>query len=100
MQRRKTTTHPKGSRSPSTLSAPVATVVRHKCGTSPFDHVWLNVDCCGLFCAGLTYGLHMYGTYVVTVVLLPPWMSYTLEGVRRVSTICELILMWAMLAVD
>mmetsp|Transcript_5136 Transcript_5136/g.9759 ORF Transcript_5136/g.9759 Transcript_5136/m.9759 type:complete len:395 (-) Transcript_5136:104-1288(-) len=66
-------------------SPPTATVVRHKCGTSPFDRHWLNWDCCGLFCAGLTYGLHIYGCYTVTQVLLPPWMSYTVDGVRWLS---------------
>eukprot|EP00522_Entomoneis_paludosa_P002469 CAMPEP_0172467598 /NCGR_PEP_ID=MMETSP1065-20121228/59370_1 /TAXON_ID=265537 /ORGANISM="Amphiprora paludosa, Strain CCMP125" /LENGTH=88 /DNA_ID=CAMNT_0013224781 /DNA_START=42 /DNA_END=305 /DNA_ORIENTATION=+ len=25
-----------------------ATVRRQFCGTGPFDHHWLNVDCCGL----------------------------------------------------
>lgn len=75
------------SSSPSIVSTspPVAIVVRHKCGTSPFDRHWLNWDCCGLFCAGLTYGLHIYGCYTVTRVLLPPWMSYTVDGVRRLS---------------
>jgi hypothetical protein len=65
-----------------------ATVVRRQCGTSPFDKHWLNVDCCGLFCAGFTYWLHLYGCYAVCFVLLPPWMSYEEdgeEGVRRVS---------------
>jgi hypothetical protein len=69
-------------------NVPVANVVRHKCGTSPFDSMWLNWDCCGLFCAFFTYGLHLYGVYTVTQVLLPPWMSYQDEEfhVRRVSS--------------
>lgn len=29
--------------------------------------------------------LHFYGVYAVTVVLLPPWMSYTVDGVRSLS---------------
>lgn len=52
-----------------------ATVVRRRCGTSPFDRHWLNLDCCGLFCAGITYWLHLYGCYAVCNVLIPPWMS-------------------------
>ena len=64
----------------------VATVKRNKCGTSPFDENWLNMDCCGLFCAGITYGLHFYGVYAVCLVLLPPWMSTTDEdGVRSLT---------------
>jgi hypothetical protein len=57
-------------------SVPIATVVRHKFGTGPFDKIWLNKDCCGLVCAGITYMLHFYGCYAVTTILLPPWMSY------------------------
>lgn len=64
----------------------VASVVRSKCGTSPFDEHWLNKDCCGLFCAGLTYLLHLYGIHAVCNVLIPPWMSYkTEDGVRHLS---------------
>jgi hypothetical protein len=74
-----------------TTNVPVATVVRHKCGTSPFDSMWLNWDCCGLFCAFFTYGLHLYGVYTVTQVLLPPWMSYQDEEHhdRHVSLRCR-----------
>lgn len=56
---------------------PIATVKRNSCGTGPFDRHWLNLDCCGLFCAGFTYMLHCYGVYAVCVVLIPPWMSTT-----------------------
>lgn len=68
-------------------AVPSATVVRHLCGTSPFDKYWINWDCCGLFCAAMTYGLHIYGCYSVTQVLLPPWMSTKVDGVRSVSII-------------
>ena len=54
----------------------VATVHRRRCGTGPFDETWLNLDCCGLFCAAVTYGLHLYGCYAVVYILLPPWMSH------------------------
>lgn len=64
-----------------------ATVLRKKWGTGPFDENWLNVDCCGLFCALMTYGLHVFGCYAVCVVLIPPWMSYIGEnGVRIITT--------------
>lgn len=64
----------------------VATVIRKKCGTSPFDEHWLNVDCCGLICASITYLLHLYGIHVVCNLLIPPWMSYkTEDGVRHLS---------------
>ena len=67
-------------------SVPVATVKRRKWGTGPFDENWLNRDCCGLFCALVTYGLHCYGVYAVCLVLLPPWMSQTDdEGFRHVT---------------
>jgi len=56
---------------------PLATVKRRKFGTSPFDENWLNMDCCGLFCALVTYLLHFYGIYTVCWILLPPWMSYS-----------------------
>ena len=70
-----------GSPSKTSLKSPknniaVATVHRRNCGTSPFDRHWLNLDCCGLFCAAFTYALHLYGCYAVTHILLPPWMSY------------------------
>lgn len=64
---------------------PIATVKRRKCGTSPFDEHWLNLDCCGLFCAVLTYGLHVYGCYAVCWVLIPPWMSTTEDDVRHLT---------------
>ena len=64
----------------------VASVVRRSCGTSPFDRHWLNVDCCGLFCASLTYMLLLYGAHAVCNILIPPWMSYkTDDGIRHVS---------------
>jgi hypothetical protein len=66
---------------------PVATVRRNKCGTGPFDQNWLNVDCCGLFCAGITYCLHLYGVYSVCLVLLPPWMSTTDDQGTRSLTL-------------
>lgn len=53
-----------------------AHVKRNFCGTGPFDKHWFNVDCCGIICALLTYGLHAYGVYCVCFVLIPPWMSY------------------------
>jgi len=63
-----------------------ATVKRNYCGTGAFDKNWLNMDCCGLFSAGLTYALHAYGVYAVCFVMLPPWMSEditTEEGTSR-----------------
>ena len=63
-----------------------ATVRRNECGTRPFDARWLNLDCCGLACAGVTYALHAYGLYAFCFVLLPPWLSETDEdGYREVS---------------
>lgn len=63
-----------------------AKVKRARFGTGPFDQHWLNMDCCGLFCAGLTYMLHLYGVYAVCLILIPPWMSTVDEdGVRTLS---------------
>jgi len=67
-------------------SFPIATVSRRKCGTSPFDKNWLNFDCCGLTCAVFAYLFHLYGIYVVCFVLIPPWMSYAKDGIRKRST--------------
>ena len=53
----------------------IAKVKRNKFGTSPFDEQWLNLDCCGLICASLTYLLHFYGMYSFGWILLPPWFS-------------------------
>lgn len=70
-----------------TADAPaVARVQRNFCGTGPFDKHWLNLDCCGLFCALMTYGLHVYGVYAVCLVLLPPWMSHTDEATKIRTT--------------
>jgi len=71
----------------STQPVAVARVRRNFCGTGPFDRHWLNLDCCGLFCALLTYGLHLYAIYAITMILLPPWMSYKDEttGERHMS---------------
>ena len=72
---------------PTVNSLPFATVHRRKFGTSPFDEYWLNVECCGLFCALLTYCLHFYGVYAVCWILIPPWMSYIgTDGIRKVSS--------------
>ena len=75
---------------PSSASAASTTktakVKRNRFGTGPFDEHWLNLDCCGLFCATLTYLLHLYGVYAVCLVLIPPWMSTVDEdGVRTIS---------------
>lgn len=82
-----TTTNANASTSTNPTPTATATVVRRTFGTGPFDKYWLNMDCCGLFCAGLTYALHFYGVYAVTSVLIPPWMSYTIEGTRSVSIV-------------
>ncbi|KAL3924608.1 MAG: hypothetical protein SGILL_000937, partial [Bacillariaceae sp.] len=75
---------PPGSSSP--RPPIVATVKRNKFGTGPFDEHWLNMDCCGLFCAMITYGLHVYGVYATCMILIPPWMSSVSEdGVRTIS---------------
>ncbi|KAG7362191.1 DHHC palmitoyltransferase [Nitzschia inconspicua] len=64
----------------------VATVKRNKYGTGPFDENWLNMDCCGLVCASITYMLHLYGVYATCLILIPPWMSTVSEdGIRTIS---------------
>lgn len=71
---------------PAAAATPTATVKRRKYGTGPFDENWLNLDCCGLICAMVTYGLHLYAIYAVCLILLPPWMSETdPEGVRHLT---------------
>jgi len=60
-----------------------ATVRRRKFGTGPFDESWLNVDCCGLTCACVTYALHAYAVYTVCFIMIPPWMSVKGEDGER-----------------
>jgi hypothetical protein len=64
----------------------VAKVKRSKFGTSPWDENWLNLDCCGLFCAAVTYMLHVYGVYATCVILIPPWMSTVDKDGKRTIT--------------
>ena len=63
----------KGKQKKGTIA--IATVKRNTFGTRPFDKYWLNLDCCGLICATLTYCLHLYGIYSFGWILLPPWFS-------------------------
>jgi len=66
-----------------------ATVKRNTWGTQPFDKHWLNLDCCGLVCASLTYMLHVYGVYSFGWILLPPWFSVMDEdGYRELTFGC------------
>jgi len=66
-----------------------ATVKRNTWGTQPFDKHWLNLDCCGLVCASLTYMLHAYGVYSFGWILLPPWFSVMDEdGYRELTFGC------------
>ena len=69
----------------------IAKVKRNKFGTSPFDDQWLNLDCCGLICASLTYMLHLYGMYSFGWILLPPWFSVMDEDGYREVCICCLV---------
>lgn len=82
----------KGSSTSSNAKVSIATVKRNNCGTQPFDKHWLNLDCCGLICAGITYCLHMYGIYSFGWVLLPPWFSVMDEdGYREVRIVVSLL---------
>eukprot|EP00804_Cyclotella_cryptica_P013834 CCRYP_018171-RA/>CCRYP_018171-RA protein AED:0.08 eAED:0.08 QI:62/1/1/1/0.33/0.5/4/849/588 len=64
----------------------VATVRRPLFGTSPFARNWLNVDCCGLVCAGLTYALHGFGCYAFGWILVPSgWTLVDEDGNRELS---------------
>jgi palmitoyltransferase len=44
-------------------------------GTTQNAKYWLNPDCCGLFCAGITWFLHIWAAYTLVVRLLDPWMG-------------------------
>jgi ribosomal protein L40E len=69
----------------------IATVKRYTCGTRPFDKYWLNLDCCGLICASVTYMLHLYAIYSFGWILLPPWFSIMDEdGYRYLTAGCYL----------
>ena len=81
----------KSSKSGKSTKIAIATVKRNLCGTQPFDKYWLNLDCCGLVCASLTYMLHLYGVYSFGWILLPPWFSVMDEdGYREVSMVIVL----------
>eukprot|EP00984_Skeletonema_dohrnii_P001440 scaffold457_cov117-Skeletonema_dohrnii-CCMP3373.AAC.10 len=68
----------------------IATVKRNTWGTQPFDKHWLNLDCCGLICASMTYMLHAYGVYSFGWILLPPWFSVMDEdGYRELTFGCN-----------
>jgi hypothetical protein len=77
------------SSSPKPLEKPqiiTATVHRPTFGTSPFAKYWLNVDCCGLFCAGFTYMLHGFGCYAFGWILVPSgWRKVDFDGNVEVS---------------
>ena len=63
-----------------------ATVYRPTFGTSPFAKYWLNVDCCGLVCAGFTYALHAFGCYAFGWILVPSgWRKVDEDGNVEVS---------------
>ena len=68
-----------------TANVTMAKVRRNYCGTGPFDHKWLNLDCCGLFCAMITYMLHFYAIYTVVFILLPPWMNTDASNLVRTT---------------
>jgi len=74
----------------------VGKVKRDSCGTQPFDKRWLNKDCCGLFCAGFTYSLHMYGCFAVCFKLLKPWFynhdsqKWGIFGIIHILLFCSI----------
>lgn len=80
-------------------SVQVATVRRRRFGTSPFDEQWLNVDCCGLTCAMITYLLHFYAVYTVCFIMIPPWMSVKGEDGARHLTVAGMFHRFAFAAI-
>ena len=74
----------------------VGKVKRDSCGTQPFDKRWLNKDCCGLFCAGFTYSLHIYGCFAVCFKLLKPWFynhdskKWGIFGIIHIILFCSI----------
>ena len=54
------------------------------CGTGHRNRRWLNTDPCGLICGSITWGLLLYASYVVTFVVIDPWLSmYTASGLAH-----------------
>jgi palmitoyltransferase len=53
---------------------------RKGCGTADTDLYWLNVDPCGLICAGMVYGLTLFSQAVVTAHVLGPWLAAAAPG--------------------
>ena len=45
------------------------------CGTSNEARFWLNTQCCGLVCAGITYALIAYAMTAMHTAVLPPSRS-------------------------
>ena len=51
------------------------------CGTRPGVRIWLNTECCGVFCAGVTWALIVYAQYAVSVHVILPWLSISVWGI-------------------
>ena len=43
-------------------------------GTTPSHKRWLNLDCCGLACAGFTMFLHIWADFTLVYRVLRPWL--------------------------
>ena len=50
------------------------------CGTHPKARRWLSNDCCGWFCALLTWVFLGFASYVVYGSILAPWKGAPLSG--------------------
>lgn len=67
---------------PSCLGPSLSSLPRH-CTYNISAAIWINPDCCGLFCAVITYGLVAYAQYAVTACILVPWMGDSFFGVTH-----------------
>lgn len=49
-------------------------------GTGDGADIWLNLDCCGLVCATITYSLLTFASFVVTYCVILPWLWLSAWG--------------------
>ena len=57
---------------------PTATAPHHA-----LQRRWLNLECCGVFCAGMVYLLLAFADYVVTMRVLLPWLGTGMHAPAR-----------------
>ena len=42
---------------------------------------WINKECCGLFCAVVTWGFVFFGQFATSISIIIPWLGYDVTGI-------------------